>query len=79
MLNGLGAVDVIILMEGHQDSRWREIRACNDNACEESKGQNFHDSLLDLTFLIVAVDPKAPIYWYLISRQRQVSESQLPQ
>jgi hypothetical protein len=28
-------------------SRWREIRACNDNACGESKGQNYHDSLLD--------------------------------
>src|SRR2546430_2087310 len=41
-------------------SRWREIRACNDNACGESKSQNFHDSLLDLTFLIVATDPKAP-------------------
>src|SRR5215510_8987563 len=35
------------------DSRWREIRACNDNACGESKGQNFHESLLDRTFLIV--------------------------
>jgi|RhiMetStandDraft_4_1073278.scaffolds.fasta_scaffold1028805_1 hypothetical protein len=43
-------------------SRWREIRACNGNACGASKGQNFHDSLLDLRFLIVATDPKAPIY-----------------
>ena len=43
-------------------SRWREIRACNDNACGESKSQNYHDSLLDLTFLIAATDPKAPIY-----------------
>jgi hypothetical protein len=44
------------------NSRWREIRACNGNACGASKGQNFHDSLLDLRFLIVATDPKAPIY-----------------
>jgi hypothetical protein len=43
-------------------SRWREIRACNDNACGESKRQNFHDRLLDLTFLSAAIDPKAPIY-----------------
>jgi Resolvase, N terminal domain len=43
-------------------SRWREIRACNGNACGESKGQNVHDSLLDPTFLIVATNPKAPIY-----------------
>ena len=43
-------------------SRWREIRACNDNVCGESKSQNFHDSLLDLTFLIAATAPKAPIY-----------------
>jgi len=43
-------------------SRWREIRACNDNVYGESKGQNSHDSLLDLTFLIIATDPKAPIY-----------------
>ena len=43
-------------------SRWREIRACNDNACGASKGQNFHESLLDLRFLIVATDPKAPSY-----------------
>src|SRR4029450_9117400 len=27
-------------------SRWREIRACNDNACKESKSQNSYDSLL---------------------------------
>jgi len=46
------------------------MRACNDNACGESKSQNFHDSLLDLTFLIAALDPKAPIYWHLISRQQ---------
>ena len=43
-------------------SRWREIRACNDNACGESKSQNSPDSLLDLTCLIAAPDPKAPIY-----------------
>ena len=42
--------------------RWREILACNDNACGESKSQNFPDSLLDLTFLIASTDPKAPIY-----------------
>ena len=42
--------------------RWREIRACNDNACGASKGQNCHESLLDLTFLIAATDPNAPIY-----------------
>jgi len=42
-------------------SCWREIRACNDNACGESKSQNSHDSLLDLTCLIAATDPKAPI------------------
>ena len=44
-----------------KSSRWREIRACNDNACGESKGQNSHESLLDLTFLIAAPDPKAPM------------------
>ena len=38
------------------------MRARNDNACGESKGQNFHDSLSDLTFLIAATAPKAPIY-----------------
>ena len=27
-----------------------------------AKGQNSHESLLDLTFLIAATDPKAPIY-----------------
>ena len=27
-------------------SRWREILACNDNTCGESKGQNSHNSLL---------------------------------
>ena len=43
-------------------SRWREMRACNDNACRESKSQNSRDSLLDLTVLIVATDPKSPIY-----------------
>jgi len=35
---------------------------CNDNTCGESKGQNSHESLLDLIFLIAATDPKAPIY-----------------
>jgi len=43
-------------------SRWREIRACNDNTSGESKGQNYHDSLSDLTFLIAATDPKSSIY-----------------
>jgi hypothetical protein len=43
-------------------SRWREIGACNDNAYGESKSQNSHDSLLDLTFVIAATDPKALIY-----------------
>jgi hypothetical protein len=38
------------------------MRACNDNICGEAKGQNSHDSLLDLTFLIVATDRKAPMY-----------------
>jgi len=47
---------------GRLVSRWREIRACNDHAYGESKSQNSHDSLLDLTFLIAATDPKAPIY-----------------
>jgi hypothetical protein len=37
-------------------SRWREIRACNDNGCGESKRQNSHESLLDLTFLLAATD-----------------------
>src|SRR5213083_1473845 len=35
-----------------------------------TKSQNSHESLLDLTCLIAATDPKAPIYWDLISRQR---------
>ena len=35
----------------HLSSRWREMRAYNDNACGESKSQNSYDSLLDLTFL----------------------------
>jgi hypothetical protein len=47
---------------GRLSSRWREIRACNDNVCGESKSQNFHESLLDLTFLIAATDPKPSIY-----------------
>ena len=42
--------------------RWREIRACNDKACGASKSQNSHASLLDLTVLIAASDPKAPFY-----------------
>jgi hypothetical protein len=46
------------------------MRACNNNACEESKGQNSHESLLDLPFSIFADGPKAPIYCHLISRQR---------
>jgi hypothetical protein len=44
------------------DSRWREMRACNDNACGESKSQNSHERLLDLTFLLATTDPKTPIY-----------------
>jgi hypothetical protein len=43
-------------------SRWREIRTCNNNACGESKSQNSHESLLDLTFVIAATDPKTLIY-----------------
>jgi hypothetical protein len=43
-------------------ARWREIRACNHNVCGEAKSQNSHESLLDLTFLIAATDPKEPIY-----------------
>src|SRR5215831_11329913 len=43
-------------------SRWHEMRACKDNVCGESKGQNSHDSLLDITFLIAATAPEAPIY-----------------
>jgi hypothetical protein len=43
-------------------SRWREIRACIDNACGEAKRHNSHESLLDYTFLIAATDPKALIY-----------------
>jgi hypothetical protein len=35
------------------------MQACNDTTYGESKSQNFHDSLLDLTFLIAATDPKA--------------------
>ena len=42
--------------------RWREIRACNDNVCGESKSQNSPESLLALTFLSAATAPKAPIY-----------------
>ena len=42
--------------------RWREILARNDNTCGDSKRQNSHESLLDLTFLIAATDPKAPVY-----------------
>jgi hypothetical protein len=42
--------------------RWREIRACNGNVCRESKRQNSHDSLLNLTFWIATTDPKVPIY-----------------
>jgi hypothetical protein len=51
-------------------SRWCEIRACNNNACGESKSHNSPESLLDLTVWIAATNPKVPIYWYLISRQR---------
>src|SRR5262249_48893549 len=36
----------------YPSSRWREMRACNDNAYGESKGQNSHDRLLGLTFWI---------------------------
>jgi hypothetical protein len=58
-------------------SRWREMRACNDNVCGESKSQNSPDSLLDLTSLIAATDPKVPIYCHLISRQRLFSSTTL--
>ena len=57
-----GLFSAIPLMVSAPISRWREIRACNDNTCGESKSQNFHDGLLDRTFLITATDPKAPIY-----------------
>jgi len=40
-------------------SRWREMQACNDTTYGESKSQNPHESLLDLTCLIAATDPKA--------------------
>ena len=46
--------------------RWRETRACNDNTCGESKGQNSHESLLDLTCEFIPLS-----FWYdapLISR-----------
>jgi hypothetical protein len=43
-------------------SPWREIQVCNDNFGGESKSQNFHESLLDLTFLIAATATKTPIY-----------------
>jgi len=38
--------------------RWREMRACHGNVCEESKRQNFHESFLDLAFLIDATTHK---------------------
>src|SRR5436853_4905965 len=41
---------------------WREIRACNGNVCGEPKRQNSHESLLDLTCLVAATAPKAPMY-----------------
>ena len=40
--------------------RWRDMRACNDNACGASKSHNSHESLLDLTCLVAATDPKHP-------------------
>jgi hypothetical protein len=58
---GLPRSDVLVSSHGLV-CRWREIRACNDNACGESKSQNFHESFLNLTFLIAATDPKALIY-----------------
>jgi hypothetical protein len=45
-----------------ENSRWREIWVCNANTCGESKSQNSHKSLLDLTCLIAATAPKTPIY-----------------
>jgi hypothetical protein len=76
-LRVLSLFDRVGMMTDHAEhcaimlsSRWREIRACNGNVCGESKSQNSHESLLDLTFLIAATAPKAPIYCYLISRQR---------
>jgi len=50
--------------------RWREMLACNDNTCGESKNQNAHASLLDLTCLIAATNSKPSIYCYCIARQR---------
>jgi len=44
--------------------RWREMLACNDNTCGESKNQNAHASLLDLTCLIAATNSKPSIYCY---------------
>jgi hypothetical protein len=60
---GLG-LHVILYRQSTHDviRRWREIRACNDNVCGESKSQNSHESLLDLTFLLAATDPKVSIY-----------------
>src|SRR5215475_9106096 len=46
------------------------MRVCTDNACGESKSQNFHKRLLALSFLIAATAPQAPMYCYCISRQR---------
>ena len=56
----------------HLPRRWRDMRAWNDNACGASKGQNFHESLLDLTCLSAAPDPQAPMYCYFMSRQRLI-------
>ena len=53
-----GIAFALLLLYG----RWREILARNDNTCGDSKSQNSHESLLDLTFLIAATDPKAPVY-----------------
>jgi hypothetical protein len=47
---------------GVLNSRWREIRACNDNVCGESKSQNSHENLLDLTISIFADGATFPIY-----------------
>jgi|GraSoiStandDraft_46_1057282.scaffolds.fasta_scaffold261614_1 hypothetical protein len=35
------------LRAGRVASHWREMRACNDNACGESKSQNSSESLLE--------------------------------
>src|SRR5215475_99588 len=40
-----------------------------DSYLGTAKGQNSHESLLNLTCSIFDASPKLPVYWYLISRQ----------